>query len=211
MGATVRLPDANKRIYLAEPRLIDTRAVYAFRQGQCHALALALHEKTGWEMFLIADAARTFEHIAVRRDDQTFVDIGAEFTDADIQRDTPAAEIRAISRTQIDALVTESGWAPYELDAARLWVEAVLSGDRKFQAEPTGTPEVSIERPFGDGHEIRLLWRGSEEVTLSVRSIGEREWEYWGHKYVAPDSDDLIVIDFNEEGLDDLFRLWTPG
>jgi hypothetical protein len=62
-----------------EPGRIDRRAKDAFAHGQCHSLALALHQVTGWPMFGIGGAPNHF--IVYCPDLDTYIDIdgpGAE-------------------------------------------------------------------------------------------------------------------------------------
>lgn len=58
------------------PGVIDEDAEYVFTHGQCHALALALNERTGWPLVGIAAGGPHHpSHCAVRRPDGEIIDI----------------------------------------------------------------------------------------------------------------------------------------
>lgn len=72
------------------PGVIDGNAARAFRNGQCHSLALALNHATGWPVNLglldtlgpldrvqDADVAATYTHATVQAPDGRLLDIGA--------------------------------------------------------------------------------------------------------------------------------------
>ena len=76
-----------------ELRVIDAEAISWFRHGNCAALALALHDLTGWPLTLVARnadpdlLADTWMHVLVRYPDGRYLDITGTHTETDIQRD----------------------------------------------------------------------------------------------------------------------------
>lgn len=61
------------------PGVLDHRAHHAFTCGQCHAFALALHQLTGWPLYLLChdedDPMDSWTHVVVRHPDGSYIDI----------------------------------------------------------------------------------------------------------------------------------------
>lgn len=76
----VELP-FNNSIRINKEGRIDHKAEHAFTRGQCHALALALHRLTGWELYGLYDSDYDFEcgetpaHVVVRMPNGDYLDI----------------------------------------------------------------------------------------------------------------------------------------
>lgn len=71
----VRVEGGGRESFTLTPGLIDGMAVGAFAQGQCHALALALHERTGWPVIVLEDDEADAIHFAVQTPDGRALDI----------------------------------------------------------------------------------------------------------------------------------------
>ncbi|MER7937853.1 MULTISPECIES: hypothetical protein [unclassified Streptomyces] len=104
LGLEVTVPGANGARFTLTTGQLDRTAQMAFVAGQCHALARALSEATGWPMaVLISDScsydpdmcsysddaygglcACRFEHVVVRRPDGALVDIRGAFLPATV-------------------------------------------------------------------------------------------------------------------------------
>lgn len=83
------------------PGVIDETAEHVFTRGQCHALALAIHDETGWPIVGIAgDGNHHPGHCAIERPDGRIIDI------------TGYAEYAWIGRGYSD-------WFPVDPEAAR--------------------------------------------------------------------------------------------
>lgn len=55
--------------------VIDANAEYAFSQGQCHALALAIQKQTGWKAYIAGQDWDAEMHVAVKTPDGRYLDI----------------------------------------------------------------------------------------------------------------------------------------
>ncbi len=61
------------------PGVLDERAFAAFTEGQCHALALALNEQTGWTIVGVEDEELDIMHFCVRMPDGRLFDVAGAF------------------------------------------------------------------------------------------------------------------------------------
>lgn len=109
------------------PGKIDSNAKWAFTAGQCHALALALHEQTGWQIVAIKGGVfGGIPHVVCRRStDNQLVDItgvidpeqwGEETIDLipdDVLLKTP--------------ILRQCGYLEPDIKAARCFVKPLLS------------------------------------------------------------------------------------
>lgn len=115
--------------------VIDERAVRAFTRGQCHALALALHEKKGWDLYGlfskynfenfpidIEDGLITPSHVIVRSDKGEYIDImgiGADCRWSHRAELVPVQKGHVLQYEDIDYLEPE-------MEVANKFVEPVL-------------------------------------------------------------------------------------
>ncbi len=119
--------------YTVTPGVIDDEARSAYISGQCHALALALHEATGWQIWGSEDEEFDIVHVAVRDPQGRFHDItgrydvddyleeehcGAYGGDADFLVQLHPDEVRAFG--------DEEGWREPDLETARSFVRPLL-------------------------------------------------------------------------------------
>ena len=103
------------------PGELTDDARYVFTRGQCHSLALALHEATGWPIFgdFVSEYDDTPDHVFVQAPDGRFVDVEGTPT-------ILGAEVREVDPEDC----YESFGGDYrrpEVEAARHWVEPVLA------------------------------------------------------------------------------------
>ncbi|WP_439377855.1 hypothetical protein [Amycolatopsis lexingtonensis] len=110
------------------PGVIDSDAVYAFENGQCHALAIALHEETGWPLVQVGVGrmyAGVPSHWMVETPAGDLLDINGVSSYEDTASQWGAMEPGSV----------ELAWALYEsgdyrepnVEAARMFVSAVLA------------------------------------------------------------------------------------
>lgn len=121
------------------PGVVDEAARVAFSRGHCHAMALALHEATGWAVSAamfdwdrddppIDDLFDVPGHFAVTSPDGRIVDIFGEYDPAH----DPAGFGKILwlpsSPERIDELVFEGDYRPLDaLDLARSMVPALIA------------------------------------------------------------------------------------
>lgn len=120
---------------------LDDNALFAFSCGQCHALAAAVHERTGWPVFALArgngraeDPRVPLDHLYVRTPDGRALDVtGAhdvrDFVGADGWRAARGRNsIVPVAGERLRGLLAGDGdFLPAELDLARSFVEPVLA------------------------------------------------------------------------------------
>lgn len=123
--------NCNWGTYTLAAGLIDDDAVTVFSRGQCHAFAIEMHKKTGWEIVGLFRGDWEFEsnstpgHCAVRHPDGRVIDIEGAGADErwenkyDGSRVEPQSLERILSYERID-------YRPPDLEGARPFVEAVL-------------------------------------------------------------------------------------
>lgn len=135
------------------PGVLDGDAVVAFRFGACGALAIALHDATGWPIVAITDHDNVFDghlgmgsamHWAVLRLDGKVIDVdGAHDPDELVAEyhaaadDGQAALARARRRDALEWYY-EGGGKQIPLSLAATFVAAVL--------QRAGTPEQDLRR-----------------------------------------------------------------
>ncbi|WP_331725964.1 hypothetical protein [Streptomyces sp. NBC_00470] len=126
------------------PGHLNDAAREAFTEGQCHALALALNEATGWPItaILTADSCRQDDplcnradddhcacrigHLVVTRPDGTHLDITGAHTPGTVP-DCHGAPSRAMTAEDWQALRTARAWRAPDLRAARTFVAPLLA------------------------------------------------------------------------------------
>lgn len=131
--------------------VIDEHAVTAFRNGQCHALALAIAERTGWPIVAIGpneccydedcvDAGDSsglcfcqVQHLAVERPDGWLVDIEGPRPLEDFilaSADPSIDEIHTLAPDRLEDIVWRSeAWRRPDVVVARGFVDAALVYD----------------------------------------------------------------------------------
>lgn len=123
------------------PGVLDHAARDAFGRGACGALALALHEKTGWPLIAVTDSHNVAEgragggsalHYAVRTPEGLLLDVdGLHSTESLIERfsaDADEGEAAAGVTTVADIRewYVEAQGEPIPISLARTFVAAVL-------------------------------------------------------------------------------------
>lgn len=115
---SVELPDDGR---------ITPEVEHVFSNGQCHALALAIHEATGWQMVALDFWQDIPNHVLVRMPDGRLLDIAG----TDVEDRWPTADCRDCAPEDVDAWVEGipgiGGYIPPNLDAARTFVPTLLS------------------------------------------------------------------------------------
>src|SRR3954453_252667 len=107
----MKLRGAEDRGVVLEEVRLDQAALMAFVGGQCHGLALAIQEETGWPLVAVDSKEGVCEHICVRRDDQLLVDITGAHSDDEI-RAARGGSLRELDRASIETLVADYAWSP---------------------------------------------------------------------------------------------------
>lgn len=149
-GSTVTLEGNNwMPSHTVTVGVIDEAAVTAFRNGQCHALALAPHERTGWPIVASGPSECCYDedcpdtndsagvcdcqvqHLAVERPDGYLVDIeGARPRDDFLlaSADPDFDEVRPLAPDHLERILWDSqSWREPDVAAARGFVDAVLA------------------------------------------------------------------------------------
>ncbi|MDH6629385.1 hypothetical protein M2271_007221 [Streptomyces sp. LBL] len=142
---TVTIPGAFGETFTVTPGRIDDAALRAFRSGQCHALARAVSDTTGWPMALIIDAECAYDpdlcadddiaeglctcqlrHIVVVRPDGQHVDI----TGAHAPGTVPGYEGAPATPLTEDLwqhLLNSADWRTPALHVARTFVAPLIA------------------------------------------------------------------------------------
>jgi hypothetical protein len=149
--------------------VLDAYAQRAYLVGQCHALSIALHERTGWPIMAVlarrgrqdridwtarlADApldvlAARWVHTAVRRHDGLLIDITGACDEATMlsrwtpPRTTDGARLVPVNAQTLLGLVRRGSGVEADVTAARTFVDAVLVAAGK-STEPVNTVECA--------------------------------------------------------------------
>jgi hypothetical protein len=124
------------------PGVIDNAARHAFKYGACGALAIALHDATGWPIVAVTDAENVHDgqagggsamHWAVRRPDGKIIDIiGANEPDDliaeyNFDADDGKAAIGLSTRAEVVDWYCDCQGEPVSLKLAATFVAPVLA------------------------------------------------------------------------------------
>lgn len=125
----VRVAAANGSAYWIRPGLLDAAARRAFTAGQCHALALAVHERTGWPIAAIIEedeeGLAQILHLGVIAPGDRFLDaLGVHDPSDLVTGETDLAE--GLEPHELIALGEHPDWAVPDLATARSLVDPVL-------------------------------------------------------------------------------------
>lgn len=207
---TLNLFGPSDIVYIVSPGLLDSRALLAFTQGQCHGLALALAERTGWPLVKIESADRTCLHVCVERPDGFLVDITGAHTAGELEQAVPGVTVRRARASELERLVQEEGWAPPLIVVAQLWVDAVLERAQNGPALPplsSGTLRRATEL---DECRIRFDWSGRPALEVFVQKLGDGEsWTPYGVVQFPKDPDlGVFPIDFTLLRLEQITGAW---
>lgn len=126
----------------------DEDAIRAFKSGQCHAIALALHERTGWPIVSVGDESCCYDedcpddddsngvcscqiqHLAVRRPDRYLVDIEGPKPEDDFMeaQGDPEWTIKPVPDDRLEDLVRwDDSWRRPNMAVARAFVDEALT------------------------------------------------------------------------------------
>ncbi|MEU0110672.1 hypothetical protein ABZ313_35650 [Streptomyces sp. NPDC006251] len=157
-GRQVTLPGLNGAQHTVTLGVLDRAAKLAFSYGQCHALARALSEETGWPMAVLIDPACCqdadvcddvmfgdvcscqFEHLVAVRPDGFHVDITGAFEPGTARGCEGKADV-PVTDAMWEYLVHSPYWSPPAIEAARTFVAPLLTALRA--AEPTSGPATT--------------------------------------------------------------------
>lgn len=113
---------------------LDVAARETFLCGQCHSLALAIHDRApdSWTLAALRSDAGSDDdlvvHVAVRTDDGWLVDIDNVHDDQSmLDAHGAAARIEPISRQEVVDLAINGDLPPLRLDLGHAFVDAALA------------------------------------------------------------------------------------
>lgn len=121
--------------FIVKEGVIDGAARTVFTTGQCHALALALHERTGWPIRVLAygrkgAAVTSGNHLVVVDPDGNAVDIEGRRPLAEAKRQWGLGRAIPVSPGYVQKMADGSfgvdGWCDLDMNAARMMVDTVL-------------------------------------------------------------------------------------
>jgi hypothetical protein len=125
-----------------KPGVLDGTAEAAFLHGACAALALALHQHTGWPLIGVTDShnlhgdrvgSGSCLHYGVRRPDGAWIDVLGARTDAEIideyadEADDGEAGIGVTTESDVRDYYVDAQGEPVPVDLAITFVAAVLA------------------------------------------------------------------------------------
>lgn len=208
------------------PGVIDERACGAFLAGQCHAMAFALNERTGWPIVALTDEDDEIIHLMVEAPDRRLVDITGAHHPFGSLDDWNAAGRREVDAASVLALPELGTWRPPDLDAARSFVPPVLeyvSGERAGLeilpeealqlAESGAPPHVDVLAGDGQMHRLtpgdlderfREVFGGAQAHALAIAVTIKVSGSGSARPVVLVDQHDRIVRVLAQLG-DDLF------
>jgi hypothetical protein len=206
---TLNLIGPSDTVYIVRPGVLDSRALLAFIQGQCHGLALALAERTGWPLVTIESADHTCLHVCVERPDGFLIDITGAHTAAELQQAVPGATARHADKSQLERLVREEGWALPVTAAAHLWLDAVLERAEKGPALPPLSSDI-LRRTIELGELcIRFDWAGRPAMKVFVQRPEDDPWTSYGVVQFPKDPElGVFAIDFTPLRLEQITDAW---
>lgn len=196
-------------VYIVDPGVLDRRAVAAFTLGQCHGMALALHERTGWTLVAAYDTQGVCQHVLANAGDDRFVDITGARSQSQLLAESNFNSVESIDRPGVQALTTQAGWAAADLSAAQPWVDQVIHRGT-VGAEPIPSGYLARSVAVDDELELVFRWGGMEYIDVLLRRPGspEASWIEWRCFRVPPSRDGLRRVHFTDDELRRLLDLW---
>jgi hypothetical protein len=189
-------------VHLVEPGELDDRARLAFGAGQCHGLALALHDTQGWPLVAVDDEENRRIHICVRRPDGMLVDVNGAHTDVEVMQARPGCSLHGIDEDAISDLVGHHGWALPEVEKATAWVELVVEQASAPSQSTTPLQAPSLERICTyEGFEVRFLWTGDPVFDIHVRAASPHgaKWVRYACLNFPQNGSGYYIIDLRPE------------
>lgn len=157
---------AEHRTFHLAPGVLDEPARACLLQGQCHALALALHEQTGWPIRAVVDEQDDIRHLVVEAPDGRLLDAsGAHPRQA--MAEAWEAEIAPLDAERARGLEAEGTWRAPALELARSMVAPAL--EYVDGARPALEPGP-YEGPLRGGAPTQAQVLGPDGRFVSVRA-----------------------------------------
>lgn len=196
-------------VYVVTPGVLDSRALLAFTQGQCHGLALALAERTKFPLWKVESVNRAFLHVCVKRTDGFLVDVTGSHTEGELLQAVPGGALRPTDENQLERLVQKEGWVPPATVAAHLWVDAVLERAENGPAlPPLSSDTLRRTMEFGDLR-IRFDWSGRPWLEVSVQRVEGEAWTPYSVVQFPKDPGlGAFLIDFTLPRLEQVTDAW---
>lgn len=203
----------NARRYVLEPGVIDDRSMLAFTNGHCHSLALAIHERTGWETVGLYSGSGSLEHVLAADPAGRFVDIGGVRRQPELVSD--GRMLAPLDPSEISALPDVLGWAIPQPAIASEWVSSVLERVASGVApERIGYFEETFR--FLENFEVLVEWTESEgalylRAFLRIRGSISSDWRRCASIPVAKNEQQERLIDFSREAFEAHLQMVQRG
>jgi hypothetical protein len=159
---TIR-PDPTK----LTPGVLDGYAQRAFKYGACGALAIAIHDSTGWPIYAVTDSHNVFEdgqagggsalHWVVRRPDGALIDVDGVHTADELadeysgEADDGEAAVGRSSRADAWEWYGESQGEPVPVSVAAGFVDVVLRQAEEMKPMVPPAPVAHARAPRAAG------------------------------------------------------------
>ncbi len=205
----IELRGPSSEVFLVDEGKLDERAWLAFIYGQCHGLALALHNRTGWPLVAVVDDNGACGHVCVRRPDGQIVDVTGAHTSEEMA--SALGQILHIDTHYIRDLESQHGWASAEPDSAGAWVDAVIArAEAPTRISAMAKPALQITMQIDRDLELKIEWPGAMHLNVYVRRIPSavERWTLYGEVGLRPDANGVYVIDYTLARLQRLGTAW---
>jgi hypothetical protein len=209
----IKVRGAEDRVFVLEEGKLDHAALTAFVGGQCHGLALAIHEETGWPLIGVDDSDGMCEHICVRREDGRLVDVTGAHTEAEMCG-CRGRSLREIGPADIDMLVADNQWAPADPGAAQPWVGPVLERSASGpHLPPMASDTFRKIVPAASGPlRLRFEWGGGTEMKVYVGRVGSEDWVLHDEVPVSRDAETGdYLIEFSVPEFERMIEEWLKA
>jgi hypothetical protein len=206
----IELRGPSNEVFLLDEGRLDDRAWFAFIYGQCHGLALALHNRTGWSLVAIVDDTGACGHVCVRRPDGAIIDVTGAHTSEEMTS-ACAGQIRDIDTHYIHDLESQHGWAQAEPDSAAAWVDAVIArAESPTRISAMAKPGLQVTTQIDGDLELKIEWPGAMHLNVYVRRIPSavERWTLYGEVGLRPDANGVYFIDYTLARLHRIGTAW---
>lgn len=196
-------------VYVVELGLLDRRAVAAFTLGQCHGMALAVHDRTGWPMVAAYNADGACQHVLTDAGRDRFVDISGARSKAQLLAESNFDSVELIDEPALGALSARAGWAIADPAASQPWVDQVIRrGTSAAELIVSGFLTLSV--PVDNELELVFRWGGMAYVDVLLRRPGAPDTSRleWRCVMVPLSKDGLRRVHFTADDLVGLSELW---
>lgn len=175
--------DGRDRAFEVTPGVIDAESVRAFMTAQCHALALEIHDRTGWPLVGLTDEFGEVGHVMIRTPSGRLLDITGAWDADDLLDENTSLfyDVEDLAADEVRGFGSADEWAP-RTPLASLFADVTLRYETHdvpcLERMEAGSvvPDVVVELAHG-AHDLRFVLGENNHVFVYARDAAAGEQE----------------------------------